>query len=1798
MNKFLRSTLAVVLTLSCFPLTNNKIEALSSNVNVTATDNQVVIGNEYIERQFSIADNKLETTNIINKRTESGNTVFTPANGSEEFIIKTVKEERDPISLEAIDRTNWSAFSDSYQNVSGPSDGPAANLIDGDLDSIWHSNYGGGTGSRNFPYNVLFNLHNQTTFQSFSYTPRQNGEATNGNLKGYELWVYNGTITEDLAFDSNQWQKVAEGNFIYDGVNPIYVNLAQETTATQIKLVAISANNGASFAGGAEFNLHKDKAPEIVDDRSFKASDLTLKDDGVKVEDTTAIINEVEKVGKKVTFSFEPCEFKNVEYTINEVIVMYEGDHFMRKYMEISIPENQAENAVIDYIDLESFDINENDVTWTIPTGKGGVVSMDEFKANLGQPIYIQGMFMGCEFPVADTQIIDNNGYMRYYSGKSFNKLVEDNQAANVDGKINYMTWQTVAGAARSTENAVIQSDFFEYIKSIATPSEFRIQYNSWFDNMMLIDDENILNSFIEIDRELNATGTRPLDSYVVDDGWNNYNDTRVVDAARSGTTLNSTGFWEFNSKFPNGLTTSSELVNNFGSNFGVWIGPRGGYNFYGSLADILTKNGTGSKAGGSIDVADRVYVENFKEMAINWQKEYKVNYWKWDGFADTYQYNAFPAIEGVPGYANNHMTGGYKNMYHVTDLWEAWIDLMETVRQSEKDDNINNLWISLTCYVNPSPWYLQWANSVWIQCTHDRGDTGPINNKMDTMLTYREAVYYDFIKSHEFQFPLANLYNHDPVYGVEGTGININSMTDEQFKNYLYMMSTRGTGFWELYYSDSIMTKGKYEVNAEFLAWAEENFHILQNAKMIGGNPANGVKLGGIGSSTTYDTYGFSAWDGEDGIISMRNPDTTAKTITFILDRNIGLSESIQGKTLYNTLTHSYSMPENGNNVYQTFNYGDEVTVTLQPGETRIWSLSTTQDVIAPDYVKLATDGDKTLIAKFNEKVVGNRFSVEVGGEEVEIEQVNKSVDQITYEIVLANKLLNGKEIVVKANDIVDLNGNVIKDLEKTVVYHKNNVALTVKTDTLIGEKTVGTTTNSLSDNNGFSVLVDINSTNSNKILAKQTNGYKVGINEDGKAYFTLNGVTATSKAVVNNGENHKIQAVKENNGILKLYVDGNLQSSAYKLENKTYVIDAGKTVIGSEGFEGIIGLKVLDTALGYNEFVTNEESGLIPQDRITATATSYDSGESATPDRANDDNTNTYWASSANENNTEIPQYLTYDLGSSYILNKFQYIPRYDQTQGINCTGNILEYIIEISMDGENWNQVATGATARTGHGITDIILDSRVEARYVRLGGTSTYHWRPEASNTIVTAAEFKVYGEEQIDISFLVAKIEELDVISRTDFTVSSVEVFEELLEEAKDLVANLGSQEEVDDMLESLMNAENILIKRGNIDSLVALVNEYDDLEESDYTAESWVTYTSALNVAKAIIADNSNSSQDDVDQIKQILIDAKNALVAVDVSDINKAALQIAVEMAGNVTEEQLDKVVPAVVTEFNAALEEARTILANDNATQEEVDASFARLSVAMHMLEFLKGDKTELQSLVDSTADLVEGNYTEESWSALQEALTNANTVLNNENAMQEEVDETITDLQAAINGLEEVEVVDKSLLEAMVNKVLGLEEDKYIASSWQAMLPDLEAAQEVLGNEKATQAEVDEACDALTRAYLNLRLKPNKDLLADLINKANGLNVASYTANTWAVVENEVIKAQAVLEDPEASESEVKAAKKALTKALEGLEPVKAGDTTASVKTGDNSLTGIFAGLSVLSVAGLSLLRKKED
>lgn len=148
---------------STIPYKKIRADIFKDEINAIYKDGEVVIENEYIGRVFSIADNKLKTEKIVNKRTNGGNTEFIPSEGSEEFKIRTTKDSTS-IQLPSISKEGWTAEAESYQNASGPNDGPASNLIDGSNTSIWHTNYGGGKGGREYPYNVLISLNGNKKF--------------------------------------------------------------------------------------------------------------------------------------------------------------------------------------------------------------------------------------------------------------------------------------------------------------------------------------------------------------------------------------------------------------------------------------------------------------------------------------------------------------------------------------------------------------------------------------------------------------------------------------------------------------------------------------------------------------------------------------------------------------------------------------------------------------------------------------------------------------------------------------------------------------------------------------------------------------------------------------------------------------------------------------------------------------------------------------------------------------------------------------------------------------------------------------------------------------------------------------------------------------------------------------------------------------------------------------------------------------------------------------------------------------------------------------------------------------------------------------------------------------------------------------------------------------------------------------------------------------------------------------------------------------------------------------------------
>ena len=127
------------------------------------------------------------------------------------------------------------------------------------------------------------------------------------------------------------------------------------------------------------------------------------------------------------------------------------------------------------------------------------------------------------------------------------------------------------------------------------------------------------------------------------------------------------------------------------------------------------------------------------------------------------------------------------------------------------------------------------------------------------------------------------------------------------------------------------------------------------------------------------------------------------------------------------------------------------------------------------------------------------------------------------------------------------------------------------------------------------------------------------------------------------------------------------------------------------------------------------------------------------------------------------------------------------------------------------------------------------------------------------------------------------------------------------------------------------------------------------------------------------------------------------------------------------------------------------------------------------------------------------------------------------------------------------------------------------------------------------------------------MNLRLIPDKSLLEDLINQAEGLNSVNYTKATFNGLTKALDEAKVVFDDPNATQEQVNNAKDLLEKAIAGLQanlstpsnvdntvstPLDNGDTTASVKTGDGSLVGMFATIALLSVAGYTVLRRKEN
>ena len=129
-----------------------------------------------------------------------------------------------------------------YASSQESGDGDAANLVDGDPSTIWHTMYS--VTVAKYPHWVDLDAGEVKEIKGFTYLPRQNGN--NGNIKDYSIQV---------SMDGKEWgDPVKKGTFANNSKEK-RVMFDKPVKARYIRFTALSSQNGQDFASGAEVTI-------------------------------------------------------------------------------------------------------------------------------------------------------------------------------------------------------------------------------------------------------------------------------------------------------------------------------------------------------------------------------------------------------------------------------------------------------------------------------------------------------------------------------------------------------------------------------------------------------------------------------------------------------------------------------------------------------------------------------------------------------------------------------------------------------------------------------------------------------------------------------------------------------------------------------------------------------------------------------------------------------------------------------------------------------------------------------------------------------------------------------------------------------------------------------------------------------------------------------------------------------------------------------------------------------------------------------------------------------------------------------------------------------------------------------------------------------------------------------------------------------------------------------------------------------------------------------------------------------
>lgn len=476
--------------------------------------------------------------------------------------------------------------------------------------------------------------------------------------------------------------------------------------------------------------------------------------------------------------------------------------------------------------------------------------------------------------------------------------------------------------------------------------------------------------------------------------------------------------------------------------------------------------------------------------------------------------------------------------------------------------------------------------------------------------------------------------------------------------------------------------------------------------------------------------------------------------------------------------------------------------------------------------------------------------------------------------------------------------------------------------------------------------------------------------------------------------------------------------------------------------------------------------------------------------------------------------------------------------------------------------------------------------------------------DSVNNAVTAINKTIAGKQlKGDISVLEGIVKNAHTDADT-YTAKTWAVYEKAIDACKAAIENKDntSEKDVTDLQKAVEDAKAGLVYNPTNQEMASIAVEEENAfiasitnPENVYTQNSWKVYVDAKKEVEGLLEENKTTPQhpDKFEAALNKLTAAKENLVAL--GELPTFITEFdAIKDSSIYTKESFDA--------YKTAIDNARPLLVN--GTKDTIAEAIKNIEAAKANLKLNESvDTSKVEALLEELKGLTAGDYTENSFSALQKVVSEVES--KDLSALsQEELQDCLNQLNDAKQNLVSVKAL-KDAIASAGEYAAG----KYTANSYKVLTDAVAGGKALFA--AGTKEEVSKATDAIYKAMKGLVVRANADEVKEYVESIVEKDLSKYTTESAKAYKDTL----AVLKDMLNDLDNVSAT--AFVQAKANFEKAEAGlvvkDTTVPnkkpgnkpnknnkpVKTGDtaNSVMPIVLMIASMAIAGGVLVFRRK-